>query len=135
MEAEQKAKAAEAERKAAEENRKAEQAERERVAAEAAARAAAEKQARDAEEARKKAELAAAKEAACKSEQTKLEQITAKGSEGSGMEDLKAFARTVTCERLGGLVMATLDKFKAEAAKPPRRCRIRPNWSARRRPN
>jgi hypothetical protein len=116
-EAEQKAKTAEAERKAAEEKRKAEQAERERATAEAAARAAAEKQAKDAEEARKKAELAAAKEATCKSEQTKLEQITAKGSEGSGMDDLKVFARNVTCDRLGGLVVAALDKFKAEVAK------------------
>ena len=117
QEAEQKARAAEAERKAAEEKRKAEQAERERIAAEAAARAAAEKQAREAEEARKKAELVAAREATCKSEQTRLEQITAKGSEGSGMDDLKAFARTVTCDRLGGLVVAALDKFKAEDAK------------------
>ncbi|MBR1124238.1 caspase family protein [Bradyrhizobium lablabi] len=117
QEAEQKARAAEAERKAAEEKRKAEQAERERIAAEAAARAAAEKQAKEAEEARKKAELAAAKEAACKSEQSKLEQITAKGSEGSGMDDLKAFAKAMTCERLGGLVVAALDKFKAEVAK------------------
>jgi hypothetical protein len=117
QEAEQKAKTTEAERKAAEEKRKAEQAERERIAAETAARAAAEKQARDAEDARKKAELAAAKEAVCKSEQGKLEQITAKGSEGGGMNELKAFARTVTCERLGGLVVAALDTFKAEEAK------------------
>ena len=123
-EAEQKAKSAEAERKAAEEKRKAEQAERERVAAEAAARAAAEKQAKEAEEARKKAELAAAKETACKSEQGKLEQITAKGSEGSGLDDLRAFARIVTCERLGGLVVAALDKFKTEAA---RRAAAMPN--------
>jgi hypothetical protein len=115
-EAEQKASAAEAERKAAEERRKSEQAERERVAAEAAARAAAEKQAKEAEEARKKAEVAAAREAACKAEQTKLEQIAAKGSEGSGLDDLKAFARVVTCDRLGGLVVATMDKFKTEAA-------------------
>jgi len=117
QEAEQRARATEAERKAAEEKRKAEQAERERVAAEAAARAAAEKQARDAEDARKKAELVAAREAACKSEQGKLEQITARGSEGSGLEDLKSFARSATCERLGGLVVAALDKFKAEEAK------------------
>ena len=116
-EAEQRAKTTEAERKAAEEKRKAEQFERERVAAEAAARATAEKQAREAEDARKKAELAVAKEAACKSEQGKLEQITAKGSEGSGVDDLKAFAKSMTCDRLGGVVVATLDKFKAEAAK------------------
>jgi hypothetical protein len=109
-EAEQKARAAEAERKANEEKRKAE-------LEAAAAKAASEKQAREAEEARKKAELAAAKEAACKTEQTKFEQITAKGGEGSGVEDLKAFARTLTCERLGGPVVATLNTFVAEAAK------------------
>ncbi len=109
-EAEQKARAAEAERKANEEKRKAE-------LEAAAAKAASEKQAREAEEARKKAELAAAKEAACKAEQTKFEQIAAKGSEGSGVEDLKAFARTLTCERLGGAVVATLKTFVAEAAK------------------
>ena len=106
----QRAKALEAERKATEEKRKAE-------AEAAAARAAAEKQARDAEEARKKAELAAAKEATCKSEQGRLEAITAKGSDGTGLDDLKAFAKSVTCDRLGGLVVAALDKFKAEAAK------------------
>ena len=106
----QRAKALEAERKAAEEKRKAE-------AEAVAARAAAEKQAREAEEARKKAELAAAKDATCKSEESRLEAISAKGSDGTGLDDLKAFARTVTCDRLGGLVVAALDTFKAEAAK------------------
>ncbi len=104
------AKVAEAERKAAEEKRKAE-------AEAAAAKAVAEKQAKDAEEARKKAELAAAREAACKSEQDRLEAITAKGSDGTGLEDLKAFAKSVTCDRLGGVVVAALDTFKAETAK------------------
>ena len=104
------AKVAEAERKAAEEKRKAE-------AEAAAAKAVAEKQARDAEEARKKAELAASREAACKSEQDKLEAITTQGSAGTGLEDLKAFAKTVTCDRLGGVVVAALDTFKAETAK------------------
>jgi Caspase domain len=118
LEAEQKAKAAEAERQAAEAKARAEQAERDRQAAEAAAqKVAAEKQAREAEEARKKAEVAAAKEATCKNEQAGLEAITAKGSDGSGLDDLKAFARSVTCDRIGGLVVAALDKFKAEAAK------------------
>lgn len=102
--------ATEAERKAADEKRKAE-------AEAAAAKAVAEKQAKDAEEARKKAEVAAAREAACKSEQSKLEAITAKGSDGTGLEDLKAFAKSVTCDRLGGVVVAALDTFKAEAAK------------------
>ncbi len=117
-EAEQLAKAAEAERKAAEAKQKADQAERDKAAKEAAAlRAASERQAREAEAARKKAELAAAREAACKSEQTKLEQIIAKGSEGTGLEDLRSFSGTVSCDRLGPLVVASLDKFSAEAAK------------------
>jgi len=109
-EAEQKAKAAEAERKANEEKRRAE-------LEAAAAKAASEKQAREAEEARRKAELAAAREATCKAEQTKFEAIAAKGSEGSGVEELKAFARSLTCDRLGGAVVATLNNFTAEAAK------------------
>jgi hypothetical protein len=116
--AEQQTKATEAERKAAEAKQKAEEAEQSKAAAEAAAlRAASEKQAREAEAARKKAELASAQEAACKNEQGKLEAITAKGSEGSGVDDLKALARSVTCDRLGPLVVATLDKFNTEAAK------------------
>ncbi len=109
-EAAEKAKAAAAERKAIEDKRKAEQ-----EAAEA--KAASEKQAREAEEARRKAEIAVAREAACKDEQGKLEQIVAKGSEGSGIEDLKAFARALTCDRLGGSVVAALNNFNAEAAK------------------
>jgi len=109
-EAEQKAKAAAAERKANEEKRRAEL-----EAAEA--KAASEKQAREAEEARKKVELAAAKEIVCKDEQGRLEQITAKGSEGSGIEDLKAFAKALKCDRLGGVVVATLNTFAGEAAK------------------
>jgi hypothetical protein len=117
-EADQKAKAAEAERKAAEAKQRADEAERSKAAAEAAAlRAASEKQAREAEAARKKAELAAAQETTCKSEQSKLEELSAKGSEGSGVDDLKSFSKTVTCPRLGPLVVATLDKFNAEAAK------------------
>jgi len=106
----EKAKAAAAERKAIEEKRKAEQ-----EAAEA--RTASEKQAREAEEARRKAELAVAKEVTCRDEQGKLEQIVAKGSEGSGIEDLKAFARALKCDRLGGAVVAALNNFTAEAAK------------------
>jgi hypothetical protein len=109
-EAEQKVKAAETERKANQEKRKAE------IEA-AGARAASEKQTREAEEARKKAELAIAKETACKAEQIKLEQIVAKASEGSGIEDMKAFAKSHTCERLSTAVVATLNTFTAEAAK------------------
>lgn len=116
-EAEQKAKAAAAERKANEEKRKAE-----REAAEA--KAASERQAREADEARRKAELAAAKEVTCKEEQGQLDRITAKGSEGTGIDDLKAFARTLKCDRLGGLVVAALNTFTAEAAK---RAAMQPN--------
>jgi hypothetical protein len=108
--AEQRAKAAEAERKANEEKRKAE-------LEATAARAASEKQAREAEEARKKAEIAVAREVACKNEQARFEQIAAKGSEGSGVEDLRAFAKTITCDRLGGPVAASLNTFVADAAK------------------
>ena len=43
--------------------------------------------------------------------------MIAKGSEGTGVDDLKSFSRTVTCDRLGPLVVAALDKFNAEAAK------------------
>jgi hypothetical protein len=117
-EAERLAKAAEAERKAQEAKQKAEQAERDRAAAAAAAaKAAAEKQAKEAEEARKATELAAAREAACKDQQGKLDAIIAKGSEGTGTDDLKAFSKTVTCDRLGPVVVAAIDRFNAEAAK------------------
>ena len=116
-EAEQRAKAVEAERKAAEAKLKAEAAERNKADAEAAAlRAASDKQAREAEAQRKKAEFAAAQEATCKQEQGKLEELTAKGSQGSGVDNLRYFSGTVTCARLGPLVIATLDKFKAEEA-------------------
>jgi len=117
-EAERHAKAAEAERKALEARQKAEQAERENTAKEAdAARAAAEKQAKEAEAARSKAELAAAKEATCKDEQSKLDALLAKGSEGAGVDNLKQFSRSVSCDRLGPVVVAALDRFNAEAAK------------------
>jgi hypothetical protein len=108
--AEQRAAAAEAERKANEDKRKAE-------LEAAAAKTASDRQAREAEEARKKAEIAVAKEVVCKNEQARFEQIAAKGSEGAGVEDLKAFAKTITCERLGGPVAATLNTFVGDAAK------------------
>ena len=117
-EAAQKAKATEAERKAAEAKQKADEAEKTKEAAEAAAlRAASEKQAREAEAERRKAELVSGQEAACQQEQAKLDALTAKGSQGSGVADLRAFAGTVTCARLGPVLVATLDKFVAEAAK------------------
>ena len=124
-EAERQTKAAEAARKAQEAQQKAEQAEREKAAAAAAvAAAAAEKQAKEAEAARKKAELAAQKEAACKDEQGKLEAILTKGSDGTGVDDLKNFSKSVTCDRLGPVVVAAIDRFNAEAAK---RAAVAPN--------
>jgi Caspase domain len=117
---ERRAAAAEADRrvKAAEARQKAEQADRDKAATEAAAaRAAADKQAREAEAARKTAELAAAREVTCKDEQGKLDALVAKGSEGTGVDDLKGFSRTVTCDRLGPMVVAALDRFNADAAK------------------
>ena len=117
-EAERQAKAAEAARKADEARQKAAQAERDKAAAEAAAAAAAaEKQAREAEAARQRAAAAAQKEATCKDEQGKLDAILTKGSQGSGVADLKSFLKTVTCDRLGPVVVASLDRFNAEAAK------------------
>ena len=124
-EADRQAKSAEAARKAQEAQQKAEQAEREKAAAAAAAAAAvAEKQAREAEAARKKAELAAQKEATCKDEQGKLEAILTKGSDGAGVDDLKNFSKTVTCDRLGPVVVAAIDRFNADAAK---RAAVAPN--------
>src|SRR5216683_3064101 len=117
-EAAEKARVAAAERKAKDAKQQAEQAERDKSAREAeAARAAAERQAKEAEAARKQAEIAAAKEATCKDEQGRLEALLSKGSEGSGVDDLKQFSRSVTCDRLGPVVVAALDRFNAEAAK------------------
>ena len=117
-EAEQKAKAAAAERKALEAKQKAEDAERTKAAAESAAlRAESDRQARQAEAERQKAEQASAIEATCKQEQATFEQLAARGSENAGTDDLKAFAKTVRCERLRPQVTATLDKFVSEAAK------------------
>src|SRR5882757_2859681 len=103
-EAVEKARAAAAERKALEARQKAEQAERE-------------KKAKEADAARSKAELAAAKEATCKDEQSKLDALLAKGSEGAGVDNLKQFSRSVSCDRLGPVVVAALDRFNAEGAK------------------
>ncbi|QIP05128.1 caspase family protein [Bradyrhizobium symbiodeficiens] len=118
LDEQQKAKTAEAERKEAAARLKAEQAERDKAVADAAAaRAIAEKQARQADEARKAAEEAATREATCKTEQAKLDDITSRGSEGTGLDQLTVFSRALTCERLSGLVATTLDKFKAEATR------------------
>jgi len=116
-EAELQAKNAEAARKAEEARQKADQKTREKAAAEAeAARAAAEKQAQAAETARKQADAQASQEAACKDQQTRLDAILAKGSEGSGVDDLKSFSASLTCDRLRPVAAAALDRFNAEVA-------------------
>jgi hypothetical protein len=116
-EAEQRAKAAEAERRAAEAKQKAEEAQRNKAAAEAAAaRAESERQRREAEVERKKAEQASALEAACKREHSRYDDLSAKGSDGAGVENMAAFAKSVTCDRLRPQVTVTLNKFYTEAA-------------------
>jgi Caspase domain len=116
--ADQQARAAEAERKAVEAKQKAEEATKNKAAAEAEIlRVASEKQAKEAEEARRKAEFASGKEAACKKEQDQLGAIQAKGSDGSGIDDLKAFSKAMSCDRLRAVTVATLDRFNDEAAK------------------
>jgi hypothetical protein len=117
-EADRQAKAAEAARKAQEAQQKAEQTERDKAAAAAAvAAAAAERQAREAEAARKTVELSAQKQAACKDEQGKFDAILTKGSDGNGVDDLKNFSKSVTCDRLGPVVVAAIDRFNTEAVK------------------
>jgi hypothetical protein len=69
-------------------------------------------------------ELTANREAGCKDQQVRLDTILAKGSEGTGVDDLTAFSKTVTCDRLGPVVVAALDRFNIEAAK---RAAILPN--------
>ena len=116
-EAEQRARAEVAERKAAEARRKAEEAARTKAEAEAAAlRAASERESKRAEEERRKAQAAAMIEANCKDEQAKLEALNAAGSEGDGIENMKAFQQVSACLRLKSVIAAALDKFNAEAA-------------------
>ncbi|WP_022720282.1 caspase family protein [Rhodopseudomonas sp. B29] len=115
-EAEARAKAEEAERKAAEAKRKADEAEQRKTAAEAARlREESERQARQAEDERRKAAAAAAQEAVCKDEQARFDALKAKGSEGSGLDDLKGFAKSASCDRVKPLIAAAIDRFKLEA--------------------
>ena len=112
----QRARAAEAERKAAEAKAKAELAESTKAAKEASAlRAASERQAREADEARRKAEQTTANEESCKSEQARFEEVNGKGSEG--MQELTAMTKTLTCDRIKPLVLATISRLEAEEAK------------------
>lgn len=56
-------------------------------------------------------------EAACRSEQARFAALDAKGSEGSGLENMKAFAKQLSCDSLRPLVASAVDRFTAEAAK------------------
>jgi len=131
-EAAQQARAAEAERKAAEAKRRAEEAQRkaeELAAAKKATEAArqkteseraarrAELERQKAEEERRKAELAKQKEEACKAEESRFKELIAKGSEGKGLENVKAFAKEATCERLQPQIASTLKTFEDEVAR------------------
>jgi hypothetical protein len=117
-EAEQKAKADEAARQAAIAKAKADAAAAQLAAAEAAKlRQESERAARAAEAERQKAAAAAAAEAMCKQQGDQLAGLQAKGSTGSGVDDMTQFVKTVTCDRIKPLAMAALNTFNAEAAK------------------
>jgi hypothetical protein len=109
-EAAQKAKAVEAERRAEEAKRKAEEAAKNKAAAEAERlRLESERVARLAEDERKKAESAAAQEAVCKSESERFDALAAKHSDSANLEELKRFAKELSCDRLKTQVLAKLD--------------------------
>lgn len=61
------------------------------------------------------ANAAADRGSSCDDQQSRLEAILAKGPEGSGSDELKSFSKTVTCARLGPLVVAAIDRFNASA--------------------
>lgn len=63
-------------------------------------------------------------ESACRTEQNRFDALNAKGSEGAGVEDMKAFAKTVTCDSLRPSVVSAVDRFTVEAA---RRAATAPN--------
>ncbi|MBS0528426.1 MAG: caspase family protein, partial [Proteobacteria bacterium] len=105
-------------KKLAEERRKADEIEKKKAAAAAEAlRVESEKQAKQAEAERQKAEHIAALEATCKQEQTKLDDMTAKGNTASNIEDVRAFFKVVSCDRLRPQVVTLLDKLVDEAKK------------------
>ncbi len=117
-EAQQRAKAEEAARQAAAAKAKADQAAQLLAAAEAAKlREESERAEQAAEAERQKAAAAAAAEAACKQQADQLAALQAKGSMGSGVDDMAQFVNTLTCDRVKPLALAALNTFNAEAAK------------------
>jgi hypothetical protein len=116
--AEQKAKADEAARQAAAAKAKADLAAQQLAAAEAAkAKEESDRAAQAAEAERQKAAAAAAAEAACKQQGDRLAALQAKGSSGTGVDDMTQFVKTATCDRIKPLAMAALNTFTAEANK------------------
>src|SRR5215468_8713861 len=63
-------------------------------------------------------------ETACRVEQGQFEALNASGSEGAGLENMKAFSRRLTCDSLRPLVASAVDRFAVEAA---RRAATAPN--------
>lgn len=117
-EAEAKAKAEEAERRAAEARRKAEEAERQKSAEQAAAlRAESERRTKQAEEERRKAAEAEIQETACKNQHAKFDELNGKTAEASALDDMKTFAKSVTCGRVLSAVATATDRLKLEADK------------------
>jgi len=81
-------------------------------------REASEKQAREAESrAQERLNRRPPKSAACQYRQVKLDNLVAKGSEGSGLDDLRSFSRTVTCNRWDRRLWLPSTNLNAEAAK------------------
>ena len=123
-EAERLAKAAEADRKAQDARQKAEQAERDRYGW-----GRGRKDSRRQAGTRRRGGARMAGPRRCQGgglrhQQGKLDAIITKGSDGTGVDDLKAFSKTVTCDRIGPVVVAAIDRFNAEAAK---RAAMEPN--------
>jgi hypothetical protein len=63
-----------------------------------------------------KPDAAAAPGPSCEDQQSQLQAILAKGPEGSARDELRNFSKTVTCDRLGPLVVAAIDRFNADSA-------------------
>jgi hypothetical protein len=56
-------------------------------------------------------------ETACRAEQGQFDALNAKGSDGAGLENMRAFSRRLTCDSLRPLVASAVDRFALEAAR------------------
>jgi caspase domain-containing protein len=116
--ADQKAKADAATKQAIDAKAKADKAAQLLAAAEAAKlREESERAAKAAADEQQKAQAAAAAEAVCKQQGDQLAALQAKGSTGTGVDDMTAFVKTVTCDRIKPQALAALNTFTIEAAK------------------